>query len=130
MEGYLSVAEAAERFGLSRRRVQLLCEQGRIENAYKLSGVWLIPANVEKPQDGRVRKNINGEQLRLFDIDDDGTDGCAADVNGELLTLYEVCELLSISTATGRNWVRLKKIRPAATQGRNLLFHVRISTKY
>ena len=122
MEGYLSVAEAAERFGLSRRRVQLLCEQGRIENAYKLSGVWLIPANVEKPQDGRVRKNINGEQLRLFDIDDDGTDGCAADVNGELLTLYEVCELLSISTATGRNWVRLKKIRPAATQGRNLLF--------
>ena len=29
-----------------------------------------------------------------------------------LLTLSEVCKILSISTATGRNWVRLGKLVP------------------
>ena len=49
---YLTTAEAAERWGVTARRVQTLCKNGRIEGAiYK--GVWLIPANAEKPEDPR-----------------------------------------------------------------------------
>ena len=47
---YLTTAEAAERWGITARRVQTLCKNGRIEGAvYK--GVWLIPVNAEKPED-------------------------------------------------------------------------------
>jgi excisionase family DNA binding protein len=46
VEGYETVQEAAERLGVSRSRVQLLCKQGRLSGAHKVGegrrGVWLI----------------------------------------------------------------------------------------
>jgi len=56
---YLSAKEVADRWGISRRRVQLLCEQGRIEGAFKLSDVWVIPKDVAKPADRRRTKKSN-----------------------------------------------------------------------
>lgn len=50
---YASCAEAAEKWGISARRVQKLCEVGRIPGAVKFSRVWLIPKDAEKPVDGR-----------------------------------------------------------------------------
>ncbi|WP_091236426.1 MerR family transcriptional regulator [Anaerobium acetethylicum] len=55
--GYLSARETAEKWDISRRRVQLLCEQGRIIGAFKLSDVWVIPDDVEKPMDGRKMRS-------------------------------------------------------------------------
>ncbi len=52
---YLSTTQAAELFGLSARRVALLCEQGRIEGAQKAGGNWIIPENAKKPIDARVK---------------------------------------------------------------------------
>lgn len=43
---YCAVSDAAELRGVSERRIRKLCEQGRIEGAYKCSGVWLIPMPV------------------------------------------------------------------------------------
>ena len=49
---YLTTAEAAERWGITARRVQILCKNGRVDGAvYK--GVWLIPTDAEKPEDPR-----------------------------------------------------------------------------
>lgn len=60
MEGqcmdYMSAKETAEKWNITRRRVQLLCEQGRIEGAFKLSDVWVIPADASKPEDGRLTR--------------------------------------------------------------------------
>ncbi len=50
---YISCAEAAEKWGISARRVQKLCEDNRISSAVKFSRVWLIPKDAEKPVDGR-----------------------------------------------------------------------------
>ena len=50
---YISVKEAADKFGLSERRVQKLCETNRIAGAERISGVWIIPSDVEKPSDDR-----------------------------------------------------------------------------
>ena len=36
---YITVSDAAEKFKVSRRRVQILCEQGRIEGASRINGV-------------------------------------------------------------------------------------------
>jgi len=53
---YLSAKEVAKRWNISRRRVQILCEEGRIPGAFKLSDVWVIPKDAEKPADKRKKK--------------------------------------------------------------------------
>ena len=53
MMGYLSAKELAEKWNISRRRVQILCEEGRVDGAYKVSKVWIIPEDAEKPVDRR-----------------------------------------------------------------------------
>ena len=96
---YISVSDAATKFNISKRRVQLLCEQGRISGAIMVSGVWLIPETASKPVDGR-RKRIDTNQLSIFDVPQ------------KALTVDDVCEALSISKATAKNWIRLGKIVP------------------
>lgn len=91
---YISVKEAANRFHLSERRIQKLCETKRIPGCIMLSGVWLIPSNAVKPSDER------------FNTLPEGTD---------YLTLKDICEELSISTATGRNWIKSGKLIPDTT---------------
>ena len=46
---YMSAPEAAKKWGISERRVQILCSQGRIEGVSKLGYMWLIPQSAEKP---------------------------------------------------------------------------------
>lgn len=53
---YISAKEAAERWGISKRRVQKLCEEGRINGVTKVGFVWAIPATAEKPEDNRRRE--------------------------------------------------------------------------
>lgn len=96
---YISVNDAATKFNISKRRVQLLCEQGRISGANMVSGVWLIPENAPKPVDGR-KKRIDDSQLSFFDV------------TQKVLTVDDVCKALSISKATAKNWIRLGKIVP------------------
>ena len=50
---YLTTAEVAEKWNISRRRVTILCEQGRIEGVVQKGIMWLIPNDAEKPEDGR-----------------------------------------------------------------------------
>lgn len=55
---YLTVKQASEKWGISARRVQILCSNGKIEGTIKHGWAWAIPKNAEKPSDGR-RKNNN-----------------------------------------------------------------------
>ena len=45
----ISVQTAAKKWNITPRRVQILCNDGRIEGAVKESGIWLIPATCSKP---------------------------------------------------------------------------------
>ena len=96
---YISVSDAATKFNISKRRVQLLCEQGRISGANMVSGVWLIPETAPKPVDEGI-KGIDTNQLGIFDVPQ------------KALTVDDVCKALSISKATAKNWIRLGKIVP------------------
>lgn len=51
---YISIAEAAEKWGITRRRVQVLCAQGRIPGLTKFGKSWAIPKDAEKPKDARI----------------------------------------------------------------------------
>jgi hypothetical protein len=61
MFDYMTVKEASEKWGLSQRRVQLLCVEGRIDGAMKYASVWAIPKNAEKPKDERI---VTGKYIK------------------------------------------------------------------
>ena len=48
-----SVKQTAENWNISERRVQKLCEAGRIPGAVKFGNAWMIPADAVKPVDAR-----------------------------------------------------------------------------
>jgi len=50
---FISAKEASEKWNISVRRVQVLCEQERISGAMKVGIVYIIPSNAEKPNDMR-----------------------------------------------------------------------------
>lgn len=52
---YMTVRQAAEKWNRSERWVQILCQNGRIERAYRPARDWLIPADAERPKDQRRR---------------------------------------------------------------------------
>ncbi len=54
---YLSASQAAKQWGISQRRVQVLCANGRIQGAFKVGEVWAIPQDTSKPKDTRFKKN-------------------------------------------------------------------------
>lgn len=85
-----SVKQTADRFCISERRVQKLCEDGRIEGAQMISNVWVIPSTAIKPADERTITTDTG-----------------------LLSLSDLCKELSVSVATGRNWLKLGKLTPS-----------------
>ena len=69
---YISVREAAERCEMTPRRVQVLCNEGRIDGAQRVGNVWTIPENADKPIDARkkiiapkakVNSNISIERI-------------------------------------------------------------------
>ena len=53
--GYLSISQTAEKWGISQRRIRLLCVEGRIAGAFKMGAYWSIPADAEKPKDERIK---------------------------------------------------------------------------
>ena len=52
---YLSIRQTAEKWGLSKRRIQVLCSEDRIPGAMKIDSSWVIPADAEKPADARIK---------------------------------------------------------------------------
>lgn len=53
MNGYITVQEVAEKWGVTPRQVQILCKENRITGAIRMSRIWVIPENAEKPTGNR-----------------------------------------------------------------------------
>ena len=58
---YISAPKAAKKWSISERRVQKLCEDGRIPGVAKFSRMWLIPKDAVKPTDGRIKGRREGD---------------------------------------------------------------------
>jgi hypothetical protein len=56
VKDYISVREASYKWGISERRVNQYCEQGRIPGLTRFGRSWCIPADAEKPTDPRRNK--------------------------------------------------------------------------
>ena len=55
LEGYATVQEMAEKWGLNQRTVQTMCAMGKIEGLTKFGRSWAIPKDTDKPTDNRVK---------------------------------------------------------------------------
>ncbi len=53
----LTTVEMSEKWNITSRRIGVLCAEGRIEGAIKKGKTWLLPADAQKPEDARFKKN-------------------------------------------------------------------------
>lgn len=51
---FMSARDAADKWGISQRRVAVLCSENRIADAIMVGNMWIIPATAEKPIDARI----------------------------------------------------------------------------
>jgi hypothetical protein len=58
----MTTAEAAELWGITTRRVQILCDNGKVKDAFRIGRTWIIPKGVAKPIDGRTKAAKNYDQ--------------------------------------------------------------------
>ena len=65
MENYITLSEAAEKWGISERRIRTLCSEGRIEGVTRFGRSWAIPEDAKKPVDSRIKtgKYIKEKQM-------------------------------------------------------------------
>ena len=52
---FMTVKQAAEKWGISDRRIRVLCSKGKIPGAYQEGRGWKIPIDAQKPADGRYK---------------------------------------------------------------------------
>lgn len=52
---FMTIKEVAEKWNLSVRRVQTICNEGKIEGAMKFGNTWAIPKDAVKPVDKRIK---------------------------------------------------------------------------
>ncbi|MCC8192155.1 MAG: Fic family protein [Ruminococcus sp.] len=89
----ISVNEAAEKWGISYRRIRSLCAQGKIAGAFKQGNSWKIPADAKKPADGRY-KSIESMLSQIYkkkaELDSKRplTEGELARLNEEFIVEY------------------------------------------
>lgn len=52
---FMTVKQASEKWGISDRRIRVLCTEGKIPGAYQEGRGWKIPIDTKKPSDGRYK---------------------------------------------------------------------------
>ena len=52
---FMTVKQASEKWGISDRRIRVLCSDGKIQGAYQEGRGWKIPVDAKKPADGRYK---------------------------------------------------------------------------
>lgn len=65
---FMSAREAADKWGISQRRVAVLCSEGRIDDAVMVGNMWIIPTTAEKPIDARSTRynKADGKAVKPF----------------------------------------------------------------
>jgi len=58
---WMTTKDAAEKWDITVRRVQALCENNKVDGAVLMGRMWLIPKNTPKPVDGRTKQAKQGK---------------------------------------------------------------------
>ncbi|MGN0328980.1 MAG: Fic family protein, partial [Lachnospira sp.] len=90
---FMTVKQASEKWGISDRRIRVLCSEGKIPGAYQEGRGWKIPLDAQKPADGRYKSKENlFAQIDRKKVELDGrrplTAGEVARLNEEFIVEY------------------------------------------
>lgn len=106
---FMTVKQAAEKWGISDRRIRVLCAEGKVPGAYREGRGWKIPVDANKPADGRYKSKesifsqINRKKKEL--------DNCRPLTEGEVERLSEefIVEYTYNSNAIEGNTLTLRE---------------------
>lgn len=90
---FMTVKQAAEKWGVSDRRIRVLCSEGKISGAYQEGRGWKIPIDACKPADGRYKSKESiflqiDRKKKELDSKRPLTEGEAARLNEEFIVEY------------------------------------------
>ena len=90
---FMTVKQASEKWGISDRRIRVLCSEGKISGAYREGRAWKIPVDAKKPADGRYKSRESLlSQIDRKKVELDGrrplTAGEVARLNEEFIIEY------------------------------------------
>jgi len=97
---YMTAQQAARLWGVSDRRVRILCSDGKIMGAIKDGKSYKIPADAQKPADGRVKAS-NDRYLKW----DNTVIGTIDDKNAVTFTQPEYNDVVSLYTRGAKAWM-------------------------
>ena len=90
---FMTVKQAASKWGISDRRIRVLCSQGKIPGAYQEGRGWKIPIDADKPADGRYKSKESillqiDRKKKELDSKRPLTEGEVARLNEEFVVEY------------------------------------------
>ncbi len=100
---YITARQAAEKWGVSDRRIRVLCQEGRIPGVVKDGKSYRIPANATKPTDGREKKPSPLSATRWLKWED-AIIGTIDDANAISFTMPEYNDVVSLYTHGMTTW--------------------------
>ena len=98
---YITTQQAAKSWGISGRRVRVLCAEGKISGAAKDGKTYKIPANAEKPVDGRIKRT--GKSARYLKWNEDII-GVIDNSNAVKFLAADYNEVVSLYTRGALSW--------------------------
>ena len=90
---FITVKQAASKWGISDRRIRVLCSQGKIPGAYQEGRGWKIPIDADKPADARYKSKESillqiDRKKKELDSKRPLTEGEVARLNEEFVVEY------------------------------------------
>ena len=62
--GIMTVKEAAEKWGVSPRRIGELIRQERIEGVYRIGAAWVMPDDTQKPPNLPAGRKKDADKIK------------------------------------------------------------------
>ena len=94
---YLPVQEYSNKWNVSKRRIQILCKEGRIPGAKMIGNMWVIPENADRPTDARIKSPI-----AVVDSDESKV---RKELKHLLKKLYDSCEVNGVNRVARKDYV-------------------------
>ncbi len=93
---YLSIQDVSNKWDISKRRIQVLCREGRINGAKMIGNMWVIPENSERPNDARTRNPV---------VEKKSYSAVRSDLKKILKIMYKRCDDVNILEEDKKSYV-------------------------
>ena len=94
---YLPVQDFSTKWQISKRRIQILCREGRVPGAKMIGNMWVIPENSQRPIDARYKTPVLDNNTKSSMV--------RKELKALLRDLYNSCNNHNVSISTQKEYV-------------------------